>query len=50
MVILGIKGHFWEVKGYIDLRTGIPATSTFPMEWSSHFWIFPAKTKFQTFF
>ena len=50
MVILGIKGHFWEVKGHIDLRTGIPATLTFPMEWSHHFWIFPAKIKFQTFF
>ena len=33
-VILGIKGHFWEVEGHNDLRTRAIATSLPPLEWS----------------
>ena len=48
MEILEIKGHFGEVKGYIDLKARVLATSL-PF-WNGRFWIFQSKIKFQKFF
>ena len=41
MEILEIKGHFGEVKGYIDLKARVLATSL-PF-WNGRFWIFQSK-------